>query len=266
MSSAITAAPPADQKYSFKKGDTHVGVWAIQRALNGIDLSGYPYVLTEDGGFGLETEKCVLAYQRATKLTADGIFGPASQARLVRSLEVRTPSHVPVGLIRSVVEGESGNLIACVNWDVPNGVDCGYTQRRVSSTNTPSSWPTGATFKQTEVEAAFDSFKQFSILASGLRSRKDNYVNRAGVINRADKHEYAWRLATLYHNWPYGANRLADGYALSNRVADWVPAGVKFTDGTPVVTYTDWAQFYALGSPAHSHKGLMVKYVSDWIV
>lgn len=254
--STITQSPPADTKYSFKKDDLHVGVWAIQHALNRIPLQAYPDDLIVDGHYGEETEKNVIAYQRATGLVADGIFGPACQARLVRSIEVRTPMGLPANLIRSIVEGESGNAIACVNWSVPGGVDCGYVQRRVYS---------DGGFKQTEVERAFDSFYQFALLAKALRSRKDYYVGRAGVINRPDKHEYAWRLATLYHNWPYGANRLAEGYVLSNQKVTWV-SGVKFNDGSPVVTYADWAKFYSMGAEEHSHKGLMVKYVSDWII
>lgn len=256
----VTTSVPASTKYSYKLGDTHLGVWAIQRAFNKLNYSHIGQ-LVEDGNFGPGTQAAVTTWQDNVNLTADGIFGPASQKRLVRSIEARVEDVVsfPAGLVQSQIDGEGGNLIAAVNHSVEGGVDCGYTQRRIYKQS-------NGLYRQTDIERAFDSFVQITLLAETNRSRKDYYIARPGVVNRKDKHEYAWRLAALYHNWPYGAQRLADGYALSNTMkASWVPAGTKFTDGTPVVTYAQWAKFYSMGAPEHNHKGQMVKYVTNWI-
>lgn len=256
----ITKSVPRTTKYTFTRDDLHLGVWAIQRAFNLLysERPDFP-TLIEDGAFGPGTESAVKWWQQAVGLPIDGVFGPASQKRLVRSIERRVEGEVvfPIGLLASVIEGESGNYIAAVNWSVAGGVDCGYTQRRVYE-------QADGTMRQTDIEKAWDSPAQFRLAAQTFREKKDYYLTRAGVKNRADKIEYAWRLAVLNHNWPYGAQRLADGYTLSNKVADWVPQGTKFDDGAPVVTYAEWAQFYAMGAKSHNHYGRMVRYVQDW--
>lgn len=252
----VTKEIPRSIQYSFKEGDTHIGVWAIQRGFNAL----YDTMLIEDGVFGGATLKEVYEWQEKVGLTVDGVFGPTSQKRFVRSNEARVRAEIllPDKLVTSMIEGESGNYIAAVNWSVAGGVDCGYTQRRVYEQS-------DGTYRQVDIERAFDSLYQFKLLGRTLRSRKDYYITRPGVVNRSDKHQYAWRLAVLHHNWPYAAARLADGYKLSDQTASWVPPGTKFDDGAPVRTYSEWAQFYAMGATEHDHKGKMVKYVSSWI-
>jgi peptidoglycan hydrolase-like protein with peptidoglycan-binding domain len=241
-------SPPTSTKVSFQLGDTHQGVWAIQRGLNSLDWLDSQGLsdLIEDGDFGPGTDTAVKAYQNAVALTADGVFGPKSQARFVRSCIVRTDAgtKLPKGLLEGVIQGESGAFIAAVNTSTPGGTDCGYTQRRVT---TP--------YSEAAVQRAFDSLYQIDLACDTFYDRFNVYITKTAVAKRSDKSEYAWRLATLYHNWPYGANRLADGYVLSNQVAGWVP------DSAPdwAKTYSGWAKYYAMGSKYYNWPGMMTQ-------
>lgn len=236
--------PPTATKYSFREGDTHQGVWAVQRGLNSLDWLDSP--LVEDGAFGPTTDEAVKLWQDAVGLMADGIFGPNSQARFLRSVVVRTDagSKVPKGLVEGVCQGESGNYIAAVNTSVSGGTDCGYTQRRVYEP-----------YEEAAVKRAFDSLYQVNLLVKSLVGRYDVYVTKPAVTKRSDKTEYAWRLATLYHNWPYAADRLANGYVLSQQTATWAPDGVP----SWAKTYSGWAKYYAMGSKANNWPGLMTQ-------
>ena len=245
---SLFTQPPGNTDYTIKQGDNSLAVWALQHALNSIPVLGLK--LAEDGDFGPGTKSGVVKYQREVELTTDGIVGPATQRRLAVTLryDADPDMTLPRGLVDSLVSGESGGLIAAVNWSIPGGVDCGYTQRRVY---TP--------FTEAAVRRGFDAPYQFKLLSDQLLSRFKNFVGYSYVKSRSDAHEFAWRLAALEHNWPYGASVLAKGGRLSSRSASWVPQGCKFEDGAPVVTYADWAKFYAMGSHMHHHHGLVVK-------
>lgn len=235
--------------YEIRKDDHGYQVFAVQRILNAFKFG---FTLTEDGDFGSATEDVVKEYQKATRLVQDGVVGGGTQKRFVRSIELRLDfSDLPEGIVPSVVEGESGNLVAAVNWAVSGGVDCGYTQRRVLEADFDN---------DTVVRRAFDGFYQVSLLADQLHARYVSYRDKDAIVGRADREIYAWRLAVLYHNWPYGADRLGNGFTLSTQKATWVPENTKFDDGAPVVTYRDWAAYYSMGSKAHNHQGRMVKY------
>jgi len=248
LAMGIMSVPPTATEYSFKEGDNHQGVWAIQRGLNSLNWLGY--TLVEDGAFGPTTTQAVKQWQAAVSLASDGIFGPKSQARFLRSIVVRTEagSAVPKGLVEGICEGESGNYIAAVNSKVAGGTDCGYTQRRVY---TP--------YEEAAVKRAFDSLYQVNLLVKTLVSRYKAYVVKSAVVKRDDTEEYAWRLATLHHNWPYAADRLANGYTLSTQVANWVP------DSAPdwAKTYRGWAKYYAMGSAQYDWPGLMTRQAFD---
>ena len=56
-----------------------VGVKAVQIRLN---VLGYKPVLTEDGDYGTKTENMVKLFQKAHKLTMDGVVGPATWGAL----------------------------------------------------------------------------------------------------------------------------------------------------------------------------------------
>ena len=234
--------PPRTTKYSFKKGDTHLGVWAIQKFLNHL----YAPSLSEDGAFGEATETAVKRYQKAVAATADGVVGPTTQGRIVRSVIVRTPAglKLPKGLLEGIIDAESGRFLAAANASVPGGIDLGLTQRRVY----------GPPFKAAEVQAAMDPFSNIERSVRTLYDAYKLYSSRLGTG------EYAWRVAALAHNWPSAADQLSRGQTLSTtRTATWAPPGTKFTDGAPVVSWRDWAEFYAIGSKAHNHAGLVTK-------
>lgn len=242
-------APPSTTQVTFKKGMTHIGVWAIQRCLNSFTDWNEGKRLAEDGEFGEGTEAWIKAYQDEVGLTPDGIVGPATQARMAKSCRYRADPNgtLPKGLIDGLIAGESGGLIAAVNTQVSGGIDCGYTQRRILSPYT-----------EEETAEAFDSLFQVKRFAEEFKDKFNQFSTYPAVKARADRTEYAWRLAALNHNWPYGAAELAAGRVLSTRTATWVHPSTKFTDGAAVTTYRDWASFYAIGSKEHNHKGLVV--------
>lgn len=254
---SLPAAPPKESAYVIKLGDDGWPVYALQSALNSIRLqvNGGWAKLDPDGAFGAGTEDAVKLFQHGYGLTADAIAGPATQRQVIKLLDEITHKQlpeIPTGLMRGFAEGEGGNLLAAVNWSVAGGVDCGPMQYRVY----------GPPYDEAKLKAAFDPLSSFVKAGKEFQARAERFYNRPGVTNRANREEYAKRLAVLAHNWPYGAERLADGYDLSNRAADWVPDGTKFPDGEPVNTYAEWAQYYAMGRG--TWRGLIPRYVTDW--
>lgn len=235
---------PTQTIYSFKKDDKGWGVWALQQALT--SLGRTPGV---DGWFGDKTHTAVSNYQSANGLYVDGVAGPKTQASILTNITKKVATeHLPDGLVQGITQAESGRLIFAVNSSVPGGVDLGYTQRRV--------------YEPYEDQAfidALDSLKQVKRLVDELSSKFSLFMTRDYVEDRNDTVEYAWRLAALNHNWPYGADRLSKGYTLSNTAATWVPAGTKFPTGEPVNTFAEWAKFYAMGSKTHNWAGLVTQ-------
>lgn len=254
---SLPDTPPTSSAYVIKKGDDGWPVYALQSALNSIRLAvnGGWSKLEEDGAFGEGTDDAVTVFQKGYGLMADGIAGPATQRQVIKLLDDMTHKQlpeIPTGLMRGFAEGEGGNLLAAVNWSVSGGVDCGPMQYRVY----------GPPYDLTRLKAAFDPYASFIKAGKEFLARAERFYTESGVRTRKDREEYSKRLAVLAHNWPYGAERLADGYALSNREAEWVPNGTKFPDGEPVNTYAEWAQYYAMGRGAW--KGLIPRYVTDW--
>jgi hypothetical protein len=77
---AVTTVPaPAT---ALTPGDTGAQVKVLQRALAQL---GYT-VGTVDGDYGTATKTAVTQFQTAQKLTADGVFGPATRAALIQAL------------------------------------------------------------------------------------------------------------------------------------------------------------------------------------
>jgi peptidoglycan hydrolase-like protein with peptidoglycan-binding domain len=233
--------PPRTTKATFKRGDVHLGVWSIQRLLNIV----YSAELTEDGWFGSGTEFRVKQYQADTGAVSDGIVGPQTQERMVRSCIVRAPhgKELPKGLLEGIVAGESGGYIMAVNSSVPGGLDLGFTQRRVY----------GPPFDSAAVASAADPVASVAASVDALYQR---YLQYSAKPAHAKGREYTWRLAALAHNWPWAASELANNHTLStSKIATWAPQSLKFPDGAPVKTYADWAAFYAMGSHAHAYAG-----------
>lgn len=217
--------PSKTYRYVLKRGMTGFEIAALQLLLNDVRKAG----LVVDGVFGPASEKAVKAFQASAKITVDGIAGVGTQTALGRRAIIgpSDEQNLPAGLLRGIVEGESGYAIGCVNWSVPPGVDCGLIQDRVFD-------PAEATH-----DRWVHAFGRGALDATAgeLRARKDRF-HRTGY--GAPSHKRAWELAVLAHNWPAGAEKLASGQKLSESPAAWVTAiGVR-----GVTSPADWARFY----------------------
>lgn len=80
-----TQAASALGRRTLRNGDTGDDVKELQAALIrlGYDCGKWG----ADGDFGSATEKAVRAFQRAKKLTVDGVYGPKSHAALANDME-----------------------------------------------------------------------------------------------------------------------------------------------------------------------------------
>jgi peptidoglycan hydrolase-like protein with peptidoglycan-binding domain len=67
-------------EFPVKKGDSGNAVKAAQR-----ELDAHGYKLTVDGAFGARTDSAVRSFQKAHKLSADGIVGPLTWHALIAS-------------------------------------------------------------------------------------------------------------------------------------------------------------------------------------
>lgn len=65
--------------YSRKTNNRHPLVRVLQQ-----DLKDLGYTVAVDGSFGLETENAIKAFQKANKLTADGLAGAATLAKVAQ--------------------------------------------------------------------------------------------------------------------------------------------------------------------------------------
>lgn len=246
---------PAVTPYEIKRGQHGIAVWAVQRAYN---QTGVGPQIAEDGDFGQFTVKAVKHWQEfgAKLAVVDGIFGPKTSASMVPRLAA-ADRILPGGLLEGLVLGESGGLIAAVNHTVQGGTDCGYTQRRVYEADYES---------DAVIEAAFDAGHQISLAAAEIDTNYRNFRGQAAVTSA----ELAWRLATLNHNYPAAAAKIAAvgvNYLPSYYTTPqpWVASiGARFPDGDPVGTPLEWCQHYSLGAPAHNEPGMMTKLVSTW--
>lgn len=259
LASEVRAAPeiPRATVYEIKRRQSGAHVYAVQRALNTIENPTWD-ALAEDYWFGAKTEGAVMEFQRAHSLGPDGVVGGNTSAKMadliVAAIARRT---IPVGLREGIMEGESSRLMGAVNWTVPGGVDCSVVQRRVYE---------GDYGNAEIVETAFDGRAQLQRLSRELKSRHDAFYGSTGAPN----HRAAWRLATLNHNYPSAAAKIAEvgigGLSSYYKTPqDWVLAiRARFPDGWPVRTPLDWCRHYSLGWPRHDEPGMMCKLVVAW--
>jgi hypothetical protein len=252
---------PSRTAYEVERGETGISVWAVQRALNS---AGFNLVL--DGRFGNKTELAVKQFQSSAGLPEIGIFGQKTSGAMAETLAAGVGEGIlPYGLLKGIVEGESSSLIASVNWSVPGGVDCSYVQRRVYSP-----------YDDAAIQRAFDGKYQMNLLKNTLKGRHDAFFGQPG----ATSHQKAWRLATLNHNYPYGAAKIAEvgigglsSYwttpqewviSISGEDEDGNPISAYFPDGKRIETPLEWCRHYSLGDPTHDEPGKMCKYVVRW--
>jgi peptidoglycan hydrolase-like protein with peptidoglycan-binding domain len=249
---ALPSAPNKVIPSSTRKGDSGWPVFALQC---GLDTLGYS--LDADGSFGPATDEAVRHFQKDNKLIVDGIAGSASQQRVTLLIDARTHERhreLPVGLLRGFAETEGGNNLGAVNWNIAGGVDCGVVQIRVY----------GPPYDRTAMMNAFDPGKAMERVALTFKGRVDS--NRSLPYAKRQSLEFSQRCAALSWNWPYAAEQYAKYGKLPSpsQNATWaVIQGqrVKFPDGSPVMTWKDWAEFYALGGK-HG-EGRVTRFV-DW--
>lgn len=222
--------PTASNWKTFKKGDKGWEVWAFQLNLP----------TAADGDFGPLTDAAVKKFQKDWHLFVDGIAGPATQQRLsvVNSHDSARKYKLPVGLLQGLVEGESGNYVACVSGQTSDlGRDYGAYQIHLTS---PS---------QSALEDAFNIFKASDRSAKVLKTQHDIYLKRRQSERRA------WELAVLYHNWPYASDQLSRGLPIysdgDDKPRQWI---IDATKGA-LRTANEWVAYYI------STKTI---YVTDW--
>lgn len=169
------------------------GVASLQHALG----------LQPDGYFGATTDKAVTELQREHKLVVDGIAGP--QTKRVATLLCLWPQQkefaTPPGLLRGLVEGESGYAPDAQSVIYEHPERPGVPLADLSVTQ----WQT-AIEDTTEVRQHIDVNHALAHMAGdasrGMRPRHDRYYEQAWVKAQAARHEWAWRLAIGSWNAP----------------------------------------------------------------
>lgn len=122
MAYTITVAPAQN---ALRIGDSGQNVRALQQRLAAL---GY-YTGKIDGSFGTSTAQAVTAFQKANKLTADGVVGPKTVAKLnsasalTASGKKVTPTPTPTPKITELSSGSSGAAVRAMQQRL---VDLGY--------------------------------------------------------------------------------------------------------------------------------------------
>lgn len=209
----------------FKRGDRAWPVLSAQIALN-----RFGNRLALDGDFGPATEKVARAFQVHRGMRVDGVIGPVSQERICIDLSTSAARRyqLPVGLARGLIENESSfALAAFTEHPSDTGFDLGAWQDSYAS---PGS--------QDEYRASLDVSVMAYRTCEKLRLRYDAYRS-AGAPSRL-----AWECATLYHNWPAAADRMAKGLAPLRTGSDEEAAWVVAASGGRLRTPREWADAY----------------------
>jgi peptidoglycan hydrolase-like protein with peptidoglycan-binding domain len=246
----LPAEPNRTIPLSLRSGDTGWPVYALQGG-----LSALGYQLSQDGTFGSGTDNAVRRFQRAQGLAIDGIAGIGTQGAIVHALdEIVHDAHpdIPAGLLRGFAESEGGNNLGATNWHVAGGVDCGIVQVRVF----------GPPYSVTQMQAAFGPWRAMTRVAEDFLDRRTTLGKLPTAHARGA--EFTDRCAALSWNWPFAAEQYARNGHLPDpgRNATWAVVNgvrIRFPDGAPVLTWADWAQFYAMGGP-HG-EGRVTRYI-----
>lgn len=185
---------PTGYKYrGLKEGMSGWDVFALQTALT----------VDPDGVFGPVTKGAVEDYQKARKLTTDGIAGAVTQRELVLHGYVypgQATNHTPPGLARGQIEAESSFWVGNHSSKYPNGTfDLGVAQQ--------NSVPSDGSCRE-----RFNVVKAISAYFARLVAYHDKYVNGS---DEALTDRRCWELAAGAWNAPSWTDRLANGETLT---------------------------------------------------
>lgn len=208
----------------YKHGDDS---WAVVPLQMGLNRFGNQLAL--DGRFGPMTEKVVRSFQSHRGLVADGVAGPRTQETLVVSLTTKAARdrNLPIGLLRGLTENESSFMLAAYTpHPADRGFDLGVLQDAYEG---PGS--------QEQYLHSLDVVGISQQVAGELRARHDRYAQE----NAGDR--LAWECATLAHNWPVAADRMARGLPPTTRPDEPVEWVVDATGGR-LSTPREWCAAY----------------------
>ncbi len=110
---STSAIPAKDEETkddgTLQKGDKGDAVKTLQKRLKEL---GY-YTLSPDGEYGYRTVEAVKAFQKKNGLTADGVAGPTTQAKLNSSsaISANTTTSVTLNTNQTLKKGDSGEQV-----------------------------------------------------------------------------------------------------------------------------------------------------------
>lgn len=199
----LTLAAGAYRTRPLHLGVTGWDVLALQLCIN-----SWGAALTADGDFGGMTDSAVRAFQQqviAPKVAAeyrdevvDGIAGPQTKHELTYKLiwPAQAKWETPPGLVRGMVEGESGLDPGNYTAPYPNGRrDVGEVMNNI--------WPSAD-----QLRWAFDGGPRIMGMAEVLATRWAACLGKPGTPTS----EQAWKYgAVLYHNWQSASDRYVAG-------------------------------------------------------
>ncbi len=250
--------PSRTFRYTLKEGTQGHEVWALQLCLNEWSRSNGVQPVESTGLFGSQTLHLVRVYQRRNLLVVDGIAGPTTQRYLALDLlrPAQTKYAVPSGLIRGMVEGETGWAVGAVNWNSPGGVDCGWAQQRVYEPYVDDS----------KFVNAFNGAIAFEELGRRLRQQRDRYYGKAG----AKTNQRAWELAVLFWNWQSAAERYAVGLTDWSYWDHWIENGIERKELILMSQPAHWVKAIGVKGVETGHQwashyiNSKTSYVTDW--
>lgn len=225
--------PAAHYRTTLRRGDRGTDVAALQ-----INLAVFT-----DGVYGAQTTAAVSDVQKQERLLVDGVAGPATQRKLCLRLSQGATDHykLPKRLLEGCMENESGFAIACYSEHPSDtGFDLGPYQDSIEP----------GKGSQARYVKAYNAASMALDTGRKYRTQYDLYRRRGVESDRA------WRLAVLYHNWPWAADRLSRGLSVGwdNR-AGWVEqasGGRLHTNGEWITAYITRVIKYCpeLGKPS----------------
>ncbi len=217
--------PEGSGRWSLKQGMSGHDVIAVQ-----IALKNAGFVIPVDGVFGESTRWALVNFQSSKGLEPDGIAGPATQEKFVRSQSLRYGKRLPHGMLPSIAANESSFLLgARTGHPSDGGYDLGAFQQSFGEHLQPT---------QTNLYNALSVPFMAKNTGAKVKAQHDRFVSWRRVSDRR-----AWELAVLFHNFELAAVRLAWGQSIflnpaeDHEVKQWVVESVRrpVADDAPVV-------------------------------